>query len=103
MAVTRININGIGELRFNLPGTTTASMPAPGTTQIDNSLPVATDSTIGAVKPDGLTITVAGDGTITAIGSTFHDEPLTDGNGSFIFAATLTTGGDIIVVIGVPN
>jgi hypothetical protein len=32
-----------------------------------------------------------------------HDEPLTDGNGNFIFAATLTTGGDIIVVIGVPN
>jgi len=37
----------------------------------------------------------------------YHDEPLTDGNGNFIFAATLTDppglGGDIIVVIGVPD
>lgn len=32
-----------------------------------------------------------------------HDEPLTDGNANFIFAATLTTGGDIIVVTGIPN
>jgi hypothetical protein len=35
-------------------------------------------------------------------GST-HSEPLTDGNGNFCFAATLTKGGDIIVVVGVPN
>jgi hypothetical protein len=33
----------------------------------------------------------------TFINST-HDEPLTDGNGNFIFA-----GGDIIVLTGVPN
>jgi hypothetical protein len=32
-----------------------------------------------------------------------HDEPLTDGNGNIIFAATLTLGGDVIVVLGVPN
>ena len=39
----------------------------------------------------------------TLISINTHDEPLTDGNANFIFAATLTTGGDIIVVIGVPN
>lgn len=32
-----------------------------------------------------------------------HDEPLTDGNGNIIFAATMTMGGDVVVVIGVPN
>ncbi|MGD0905130.1 MAG: hypothetical protein ABR924_19735 [Terracidiphilus sp.] len=31
-------------------------------------------------------------------GSTTHAEPLTDGVGDFIFA-----GGDIVVVLGVPN
>ncbi|QNI34542.1 hypothetical protein H7849_11965 [Alloacidobacterium dinghuense] len=35
--------------------------------------------------------------------STTHSEPLTDGNANFIFAATPTAGGDIIVVTGVPN
>jgi hypothetical protein len=36
-------------------------------------------------------------------GGSTHSEPLTDGNANFIFAATLTVGGDIIVVTGVPN
>jgi hypothetical protein len=35
--------------------------------------------------------------------STTHSESLTDGNGNFIFAATLTTGGDVITVCGIPN
>ena len=32
-----------------------------------------------------------------------HSESLTDGNANFIFAATLSMGGDIITVVGVPN
>ena len=36
-------------------------------------------------------------------GSGTHSESLTDGNANFIFAATLTTGGDIITVVGVPD
>jgi hypothetical protein len=39
----------------------------------------------------------------TGTGTGEHSEPLTDGNANFIFAATLTTGGDIIVVTGIPN
>jgi len=38
---------------------------------------------------------------LAAIETHTHAEPLTDGNANFIFAATLTTGGDIIVVLGV--
>lgn len=52
---------------------------------------------VSAATSDGVTTI-----TLDAVAHT-HDEPLTDGNGNFIFAATLTTGGDIIVVIGVPN
>jgi hypothetical protein len=40
---------------------------------------------------------------LSEIATHTHAEPLTDGNANFIFAATLTTGGDIIVVIGVPD
>lgn len=32
-----------------------------------------------------------------------HSEPLTDGNGNFIFAATLTKAGDVICCVGIPN
>ena len=32
-----------------------------------------------------------------------HAEPLTDGNANFIFAATLTSGGDIVMATGVPD
>lgn len=35
--------------------------------------------------------------------SDIHAEPLTDGNGNIIFAATMAMGGDVIVVVGVPN
>ena len=73
MAATRVNITGIHELRFNLTGSTSTSMPAPGTVQINN------------------------------VSQSTHAEPLTDGNGNLIFAATLTMGGDIIVVTGLPN
>jgi hypothetical protein len=75
MAVTRININGIHELGFDFNGTTSAQITAPGVTTV-------------TYQPGS---------------TTTHDEPLTDGNANFIFAATLTTGGDIIVVTGVPN
>jgi hypothetical protein len=73
MAATRVNINGIHELDFDFSGTTSAQLTAPGVTTI-------------RYQP-----------------SSTHDEPLTDGNGNFIFAATLTTGGDIIVLTGIPN
>jgi hypothetical protein len=75
MAATRVNLNGIYELDFDFTGTTSARLTAPGVTTIQYQ-PIA---------------------------NTTHDEPLTDGNGNFIFAATLTTGGDIIVLTGVPN
>lgn len=105
MALNKINLNGILELDLNLEGTTTASITSPGVVEVDNTLPIATTSSTGVVKPDGTTITIDPDGTIHAVGGggDTHDEPLTDGDGNFIFAATLTTGGDIIVVIGVPN
>ena len=32
-----------------------------------------------------------------------HSEPLTDGNGNLIFAATFEKAGDVIVVVGVPD
>lgn len=71
---TKINLNGIHELDLDLEGTTTASVSS-GVVTVVNTLP-----------PNNT-----------------HDEPLTDGDGNLIFAATLTTGGDVIVVIGVPN
>lgn len=74
MAATRINLNGIHELDLTLGGTTAASVSA-GVVTLTQTLPPTNT----------------------------HDEPLTDGNGNFIFAATLTTGGDIIVCVGVPN
>lgn len=69
----RVNINGIHELDFPV-GVESVSTEA-GVTTI----------TLGSV-PSGT-----------------HDEPLTDGNGNLIFAATLSTGGDIVVATGVPN
>lgn len=74
MPATVVNLNGINELDLNLAGTVTATT-SQGVTTI----------------------------TQTGINNNTHDEPLTDGNANFIFAATLTTGGDIIVVIDVPN
>lgn len=105
MALTKLNLNGILELDLNFQGTTTATITSPGVIEVDNTLPIATTSAVGVVKPDGTTITIDPDGTIHAVGGSgnVHDEPLTDGNGNFIFAATLTTGGDIIVVTGIPN
>lgn len=74
MAPIKINLNGINELDLDFEGTvTTAVLSSPGVV------------------------------TVTNAGGTTHDEPLTDGNANFIFAATLTVGGDIIVVLGVPN
>ena len=72
---TKINLNGINELDLELDGTTTATLTSPGVVTVEYA----------------------------PAGGTTHDEPLTDGNANFIFAATLTTGGDIIVVVGVPN
>ena len=70
-------------------------------------------ATLATVNPDvgsftNVNITVDGKGRVLAVSSgsgapTTHSESLTDGNANFIFAATLTTGGDIIVVVGVPN
>lgn len=74
---TKLNLNGINELDVDVTGgTASASVTSPGVT------------TLSLVLPGGGNI---------------HDEPLTDGDANFIFAATLTTGGDIIVVTGVPN
>lgn len=76
--------------------------------KVTGVVPLATDSLAGAVKPDGITCQVDGTGKLTVNGgvggaSTVHSESLTDGNANFIFDATLTTGGDIITVVGVPN
>lgn len=63
---------------------------------------VGTDPATGyAIRSLSLYVPAAGGGPVPA-GAT-HDEPLTDGNANFIFAATLAAGGDIIVVLGVPN
>lgn len=40
---------------------------------------------------------------VAGVFQTTHAEPLTDGDGNFIFAATLLTGGDIIVCEGIPS
>ncbi|MHB1673766.1 MAG: hypothetical protein ACYCSP_05895 [Acidobacteriaceae bacterium] len=67
----------------------------------------ATAALLGVVKPDGTSITVDATGKISAVGGSgptvTHDEPLTDGNANFLFAASLSEGGDILVVTGVPN
>lgn len=107
MALTKLNLNGTLELDLNLQGTTTATITSPGVIEVDNTLPIATTSVVGVVKPDGTTILIDPDGTIHSVGGggggTTHSESLTDGNANFIFAATLTSGGDIITVVGVPN
>lgn len=73
--------------------------------KISASMPVATDSLAGTVYPDGATCEVDGTGklTVTGLATPTHSESLTDGNGNFIFAATLSLGGDIITVVGVPD
>jgi hypothetical protein len=73
--MNKINLSGINELDITLPGTTTTTLVSPGVVSLVNS---------GGA-------------------STTHAESLTDGNANFIFAATLTTGGDIITVTGVSN
>jgi hypothetical protein len=73
---------------------------------VSANVAAATISALGAVRPDGTTIVIDGTGTISSpsgAGGVTHSEPLTDGNANFIFAATLSEGGDIIVVVGVPN
>lgn len=74
MPVT-INLNGNHALELNLEGDVTVSMRSPGVVAV-NYTPPPTNT---------------------------HAEPLTDGNGNIIFAATVTMGGDVIVVEGVPN
>jgi hypothetical protein len=74
--MNKINLSGVNELDITLPGTTTTTIVSPGVVALVNT----------------------GGGTPNT-----HDESLTDGNANFIFAATLTTGGDIITVIGVAN
>lgn len=66
--MTRINLNGIHELDFNLSGTTTASTSA-GITTVNNDPAIATTSTVGVVKPDNNTIQIAPDGTISSGGA----------------------------------
>jgi hypothetical protein len=68
-----------------------------------SDLPVATSTTMGIVQPDNTTITIS-DGILSAVaGGSTHSESLTDGNANFIFASTLTEGGDVITIAGVPD
>lgn len=86
--------------------TGTAPIGSTGGPTPDITVAKATVGGVGVVKPDGSTITITTDGTISAVAapiSNVHDESLTDGNANFIFASTLTRGGDIITVVGVPN
>lgn len=69
---------------------------------VPEPLPIATTSSPGVVQPDGSTITITPAGVISSAPPT-HAEPLTDGNANIIFSASLTEGGDVIVVVGVPN
>jgi hypothetical protein len=50
----------------------------------------------------GVSSATTSDGVTTLALNATYSEPLTDGNGNFIFAATPSLGGDIIVVIGIP-
>ena len=92
-----------------------------GDTVIDtlgNLQTVATPGISGVSEPIWATSGITGDNTIAWTESSAfiaiatiggggsngaHDESLTDGNGNFIFAATLSEGGDIVVVTGVSN
>ena len=58
-----------------------------------------------AQQPTSIDINLSGNqvtGVLPAANTT-HAEPLTDGNANFIFAATLSAGGDIICVEGIQN
>jgi hypothetical protein len=67
--------------------------------------PAAGDAAAGKfLKADGTYQVPPGGGGGGGGGSSnTHSESLTDGNANFIFAATLSKGGDIITVVGVPN
>jgi len=112
MPATKINLNGINELDLNLSGTVTSSTYQGVTTITQtggsglslevNGTPNADQALLNLANGFGIAVVDNGAGNVS-IASVTHDEPLTDGNANFIFAATLTTGGDIIVVVGVPN
>jgi hypothetical protein len=113
MSTVRCNINGINELDLNLIGTVTATTAAGVTTITQtgsgggpslevNGTPNLDQALLNLQNGFGIAVIDNGSGNVS-IASVTHDEPLTDGNGNFIFAATLTTGGDIIVVIGIPD
>lgn len=77
-------------------GTTTADIADGATT------PIATTTTAGKVKPDGTTITVTANGTITAKASTmFYLDPEAEGNTRYVYnnftlaSSDTATAGDI--------
>lgn len=63
---TSVNLNGTLEIDFNLTGTTSATLTNPGTITLTNTPPIATASSVGVVKPDGTSITILSDGTISS-------------------------------------
>lgn len=98
---TSINLNGIDQLTLNFEGTTTAVLSASGRVTVGNTLPIATTSATGVVKPDGTTITIAMDGTITSVSSggsvPASAKALASNSSSTIIAATLAGTGAAIV------
>lgn len=96
MALTKINLDGTLELDFNLQGTTSATITAPGVIEVSNTLPIATTSAVGVVKPDGTTITILPDGTISSVGPTL---PVSTDNGGTGFnnPAGSVNDGDLLV------
>ena len=83
----------------NVPNFNNTNPPAP-----PGSVNVQWQAVYNGVDPiNGLPIrNISAYVPVTGAGST-HDEPLTDGNANFIFAATLSLGGDVIVCVGVPD
>lgn len=63
---TKINLNGIQELDLVLAGTTAAAITTPGQVTVTNTLPTATTSVAGIVKPDGTSIGISA-GTVSVL------------------------------------
>jgi hypothetical protein len=100
----------------NVTGTTVVNFPSGklsvgGTTISSYTLPIATTSILGGVKPDGTTITITGSGVVSANGGIPQGGPLTqdlDFNGfaaenvSTITAVSFIGAGDGLTFDGAP-
>jgi hypothetical protein len=96
----KLNLNGINELDLDLAGSITITPAGNGVINISQTIPVATTSSVGLVKPDGTTVTIDPDGTIHSTGgggsvvATFSDE---SGSRAYGTIYQNTTGKPILV------